>query len=186
MKFVKEIALGKFVVWAGDNFSQGTCDNYAERWNEYCKNDPRGKNHLSITFKPYTGLVGIKGRVQVGRVLTADTSAIRNLNGSIPSPFTYQWTRGNNVDVGTSPTYKLVPSDANHNIKVTVTYNYVAGDIREPKTTSATRGPVKAHQGSGKRKANESTPSQVSNKKSKQEGVSSNLKQKSFLKANQV
>lgn len=165
-KLIKDIPTSTYVFWAWSNVSKRTCDEYADEWNSICRNYPKGKYHLSGTFKPYTGEVRIKGVVQVGSVLTADTSAIRNSDGSIPS-FTYQWTRGNNVAVGDNlPKYTLDPSDADQNIKVTVTYEltnptYIKRDehfdgdsfVRPypvVKTSATRRSPVK---GSGKRKA---------------------------------
>jgi len=217
---VKVADKGKFVVAQWSNVSQRTCDMYAERCNESCEHDPKnpdGNNHIGRTFKPYTGEVRIKGVVQVGRELTADTSAIRNSDGSIPS-FTYQWTRGNNVAVGDNlPTYTLDPSDANQNIKVTVTYEltnptYIKRDehfdgdsfVRPNpvvKTSATRRSPVK---GSGKRKADGPMTGSLAKKQNQDMQMqpmhglanrstilltppsASTLKQKSFLKANQV
>ena len=83
-----------------------------------------------------TGAPTIGGAARVNEVLTADTSAISDDDGTASATFTYQWVRVDGMsesDVGTdSPTYTLTDDDAGKKIKVEVTFTDDRGSSEGP------------------------------------------------------
>ena len=83
-----------------------------------------------------TGAPTIGGAARVNDVLTADTSAISDDDGTASATFTYQWVRVDGMsesDVGTdSPTYTLTDDDAGKKIKVEVTFMDDRGSSEGP------------------------------------------------------
>ena len=88
------------------------------------------------TNTPATGLIGITGSVEVGQILTADTSQIDDANGIANAVFNYQWIRsssGSDTDIADAngSTYTLTDSDANQSIKVRVSFTDDAGNAEQ-------------------------------------------------------
>ena len=98
---------------------------------------------VKLTQVAATGAPTITGTPQVGEELTADTTTITDPNG-VPtdaSAFTYQWVRvagGTETDIpgATNSAYTLTSSDAE--IKVTVSFDDLAGFSEGPLTSAAT------------------------------------------------
>ena len=78
---------------------------------------------------PATGLPTIRGTVQVGQTLTADTSRIADADGLTSAAFSYKWTKDGSTarQSITSPTYTLVDADEGKTIKVRVSFTDDAG-----------------------------------------------------------
>ena len=83
-----------------------------------------------------TGAPTIGGAARVNEVLTADTSAISDDDGTASATFTYRWVRVDGMsetDVGTdSPTYTLTDDDAGKKIRVEVTFTDDRGSSEGP------------------------------------------------------
>ena len=82
---------------------------------------------------PATGAPTIVGTVQVGEMLTAETSGITDADGLSNPNFTYQWVScGGPTDVcilgATDSRYTLVADDAGKTIKVIVSFSDDAGN----------------------------------------------------------
>ncbi len=72
---------------------------------------------------PPTGLPAISGTVQVGKTLTADTSAIEDPDGLSNSAYSYQWLAdGVEITGATSASYVLVDADVGKTIRVKVSF----------------------------------------------------------------
>ena len=88
-----------------------------------------------------TGAPTITGTVQVGQILTADTTDIKDTDGLTSVSYTYQWIRvdtGDETDIGAmTSTYTLVEADEGMTIKVTVSFTDDAGNA-ETLTSAAT------------------------------------------------
>ena len=74
-----------------------------------------------------TGQPTIVGSIEVGTVLSVDTSQIEDTDGLTSVTYSYQWVRidtgGTETDIGTdSPTYMLTDDDIGHTIKVKVSF----------------------------------------------------------------
>ncbi len=74
-----------------------------------------------------TGAPTISGTVQVGQVLTADTSGITDADGLTNVTYSYQWVRvddGSDSDItdATGSTYALVEADEDKTVKVRVSF----------------------------------------------------------------
>ena len=90
---------------------------------------------------PATGLPTIRGRVQVGKTLTADTTGVADPNGLENATFGYQWLAdGTAIDGATGRDYTLADADKGKAIKVRVTFTDDGGN--EETLTSAATGPV--------------------------------------------
>ena len=83
---------------------------------------------------PATGAPTISGTAEVGKMLTAGTSAIMDADG-VPGSLTYQWVRvdsdgSNTADISgaTSSTYPLVAADVGKKLKVKVSFTDNAGN----------------------------------------------------------
>ena len=94
-----------------------------------------------------TGNPTISGVPQVGMELTADTSAIDDVDG-LPATFTYQWVRvdtdGTETDVGTNSTHTVSSSDVDSTIRVDVSFTDLAGNSEGPLPSEATAAVVPA------------------------------------------
>ena len=101
---------------------------------------------------PATGATAITGAAQVGRTLTAVTTAIRDANGLNNVSYTYQWIRvnGSDSDIGgaTARTYTPVADDLGKTIKVKVNFTDDAG-YSEMLTSAATAAVSAAAPGGG-------------------------------------
>ena len=91
---------------------------------------------------PATGLPTIIGTAQVGETLSADTSAIADMDGLTNVSYSYQWIRndGNtdsDIESATSTTYNLVTADQGKTIKVRVSFTD-RGGYQETLTSAAT------------------------------------------------
>ena len=90
---------------------------------------------------PATGLPTIRGKVQVGKTLTADTTGVADPNGLENATFGYQWLAdGTAIDGATGRDYTLADADKGKAIKVRVTFTDDGGN--EETLTSAATGPV--------------------------------------------
>ena len=87
---------------------------------------------------PATGAPSISGTVQVGKTLTASTSAIADADGMSGAVFIYQWlANGADIAGATNNTYTLVDTDVGKTIKVRVIFTDNA-DNEETLTSAAT------------------------------------------------
>ena len=88
-----------------------------------------------------TGDPTIDGVPQVDMMLTADTSAIDDVDG-LPATFTFQWVRvatgGTETDLGTNSTYTVSSSDVASTIRVDVSFTDLAGNSEGPLPSEAT------------------------------------------------
>jgi hypothetical protein len=83
-----------------------------------------------------TGSLTISGTPTEGQTLTADTSAINDVDGL--TTFSYQWLRnGSAISGATSSTYTLIQADVDYPISVTATYTDEGG-TEESLTSSPT------------------------------------------------
>ena len=100
---------------------------------------------VAVADKPNTLATGaptISGTAQVGETLTADTSAITDLNGLDDVSYRFQWLRSSEagdkeITDATRSTYELTDDDLGHSIKVRVTFTDDA-DNEETLTSQAT------------------------------------------------
>ena len=95
-----------------------------------------------------TGNPTISGVPQVDMMLTADTSAIDDVDG-LPATFTYQWVRiatdSTETNVGTdSTTYTVSSLDVASTIRVDVSFTDLAGNSEGPLPSEATAAVVPA------------------------------------------
>ena len=95
-----------------------------------------------------TGNPTISGVPQVGKELTAGTSAIDDVDG-LPATFTHQWVRiapdSTETNVGTdSTTYTVSSSDVDSTIRVDVSFTDLAGNSEGPLPSEATAAVVPA------------------------------------------
>ena len=94
-----------------------------------------------------TGNPTISGVPQVDMMLTADTSAIDDVDG-LPAIFTYQWVRiapdSTENNVGTNSTYTVSSSDVGSTIRVDVRFTDLAGNSEGPLPSEATAAVVPA------------------------------------------
>ena len=91
---------------------------------------------------PATGLPTISGSPQVGETLTAETSAISDVDGLSNVSYAYQWSANDgtvdtDIEHGTDATYLLIDDYASNTIKVRVTFSDDA-DNAESLTSEAT------------------------------------------------
>ena len=92
---------------------------------------------------PATGQPTISGTVQVGETLTADTSAISDVDGLSSPLYRYQWLAdGADIAGATATTYTLVDADEGAAVKVRVTFTDDASN--EESLTSAATDAVEA------------------------------------------
>ena len=98
---------------------------------------------LVVTDAPATGQPTISGGGQVGKMLTAETDDIGDLDALPTNPiFTYQWVRvdgptDTDIPGATSETYTLTASDLGKQIKVTVSFTDARGHAEGPLTSGA-------------------------------------------------
>ena len=89
----------------------------------------------------------ISGVPQVDMMLTADTSAIEDVDG-LPATFTYQWvwiaTDSTETNLGTNSTYTVSSSDVGSTIRVDVRFTDLAGNSEGPLPSEATAAVVPA------------------------------------------
>ena len=81
---------------------------------------------------PPTGAPIIRGTVEAGQTLTADTSGIADADGLTGATFSYQWVSydGNadtDIPGAAGPTYTLVPADEGKSFRVRVSFTDDAG-----------------------------------------------------------
>ena len=100
------------------------------------ENEPRGSEKGSEQKEPAntpaTGLPTISGTAQVGQVLTADTSAIADTDGTANATFTYQWIAGTaDITSATGSSHTLTSGDQGQSIKVKVRFTDDAGNSEE-------------------------------------------------------
>ena len=87
---------------------------------------------------PATGAPTITGTVQVGEILTADTSGIVDADGLTDTTFSYQWLADDtDISGATGSTYTLVDADEGKAIKVRVSFTDDGGND-ESLTSEAT------------------------------------------------
>ncbi len=93
---------------------------------------------------PATGAPTITGTVQVGEILTADTSGIVDTDGLTDTTFRYQWLADDDdISGATGSTYTLVAADEGKAIKVRVVFADDGGN-EETLTSAATATVVAA------------------------------------------
>ena len=92
-------------------------------------------NHLTLgedsdTNTPSTGAPTIRGTVQAGETLMADTADIADADGLTGATFSYQWlgSRDTEIQGATNATYTLVADDEGKTIKVRVTFTDDGGN----------------------------------------------------------
>ena len=97
-----------------------------------------GPVEQQVVNRPATGAPTIRGTVQVGETLTADTSGIADADGLTSATFTYGWL-ADDVEIAgaTGSTYTLAADDEGKAIKVKVTFTDDAGNEESP-TSAAT------------------------------------------------
>ena len=87
------------------------------------------------TNTPATGVPTITGTAQVGKTLTAVTTAIMDADGLTSVSYTYQWIRvdGTNANIAsaTASTYTLVAADQGKTIKVKVSFTDDASNLEQ-------------------------------------------------------
>ena len=92
---------------------------------------------------PATGEPTVSGTVQIGEILTADTSGIVDADGLDNAAFTYQWVADDtNIDGATGSSYTLADADRDKAIKVRVSFTDDEGN--EETLTSADTAVVSA------------------------------------------
>ena len=99
---------------------------------------------------PATGAPGIRGTVQVGETLTADTSPVADADGLNNVSYSYQWIRNDgssdtDITGANGSSYTLVEADEGRTIKMKVSFTDDA-DNGETLTSAAT-GPVQPRPG---------------------------------------
>ena len=97
-----------------------------------------GPVEQQVVNSPATGAPTIRGTVQVGETLTADTSSIADADGLTSATFTYGWL-ADDVEIAgaTGSTYTLAADDEGNAIKVKVTFTDDVGNDESP-TSAAT------------------------------------------------
>jgi hypothetical protein len=80
-----------------------------------------------VVYPALTGTVSITGTARAGKILTADTSALKGA-GAI----TYQWLRNGLTLVGGDSTYALVAADVGYTISLSVSRAGYSGTIKAP------------------------------------------------------
>ena len=97
-----------------------------------------GPVEQQVVNRPATGAPTIRGTVQVGETLTADTSGIADADGLTSATFNYQWL-ADDVEIAgaTGSTYTLAADDEGKAIKVKVTFTDDVGNDESP-TSAAT------------------------------------------------
>ena len=100
--------------------------------------DANYKVDWQVRNSPAMGTPTITGTAQVGKTLTADTSAISDANGLNNATFSYQWL-ADDADIveATSSSYTLVDVDQGKTIRVRVSFTDDAGN-EETLTSAAT------------------------------------------------
>ena len=95
-----------------------------------------------VTQPALSGSVSISGTAQVGQTLTANTSSLGGNGGTI----SYQWTSSasssgtfTNISGATSSTYKLLTTDKDKYLKVTVTRTGYTGSVTSSATVQVTQ-----------------------------------------------
>ena len=93
----------------------------------------------SVQNTPATGLPTISGTAQVGEMLTADTSGIKDAGGLDNVSFSYQWLADDaHISGATDASYTLVDTDVGKTIKVEVTFTDDGGN-QETLTSAGTK-----------------------------------------------
>ena len=97
-----------------------------------------GPVEQQVVNRPATSAPTIRGTVQVGETLTADTSGIADADGLTSATFTYGWL-ADDVEIAgaTGSTYTLAADDEGKAIKVKVTFTDDVGNDESP-TSAAT------------------------------------------------
>ena len=102
---------------------------------------------VAVTNTPATGTPTISGALRVGETLTADLSAVADVNGLANAAFTYQWTAGG-ADIGgaTGSSHVLTEEQQDLTIQVSVGFTDDEGNA-EAVTSAATDavGPASAN-----------------------------------------
>ena len=102
---------------------------------------------VAASNTPATGAPTISGTVQVGQILTANTSGIADADGLANVTFSYQWLADATAIQGaTGFTYTLADADAGKAIKVRASFTDDAGNAETltSAATAATAGPAAA------------------------------------------
>ena len=95
------------------------------------KNAPKGSDEETAN-SPATGAPAISGTVQVGQVLTADTSGIADTDGLTLATFAHQWIAGTaDISGATGSSHTLTSGDQGRSIRVKVTFTDDAGNSEE-------------------------------------------------------
>ena len=150
IQFAPEILQGQTVVitytdpTSGNdaNAIQDTAGNDAATFTTGMNSVPAVINNSTLTNNPATGAPTITGTAQVGKTLTADTSAITDANGLTNVSYAYQWIRRTSAGVdsditgATSSTYTLVLDDLGHRIRVRVSFT---DDLNNDETLTSLR-----------------------------------------------
>ncbi len=118
-----------------------------------------GPVEQQVVNSPATGAPTIRGTVQVGETLTADTSGIADADGLTSATFTYGWL-ADDVEIAgaTGSTYTLAADDEGKAIKVRVTFTDDAGNeesltsaptaaVTQPLLTAAIHDAPESHDG---------------------------------------
>ena len=102
---------------------------------------------VAVTNTPATGTPTISGALRVGETLTADLSAVADVNGLANAAFTYQWTAGGaDIGVATGSSHVLTEEQQDLTIQVSVGFTDDEGNA-EAVTSAATDavGPASAN-----------------------------------------
>ena len=118
-----------------------------------------GPVEQQVVNRPATGAPTIRGTVQVGETLTADTSGIADADGLTSATFNYQWL-ADDVEIAgaTGSTYTLAADDEGKALKVRVTFTDDAGNeesltgaataaVTQPLLTAAIHDAPESHDG---------------------------------------
>ena len=118
-----------------------------------------GPVEQQVVNRPATGAPTIRGTVQVGETLTADTSGIADADGLTSATFTYGWL-ADDVEIAgaTGSTYTLAADDEGKALKVRVTFTDDAGNeesltgaataaVTQPLLTAAIHDAPESHDG---------------------------------------
>ena len=110
------------------NAIQDTAGNDTATFTTGMNSVPAVTNNSTRTNSPALGRPTITGTAQVGKTLTADTSAITDADGLTNVSYAYQWIRHTSANVdsditgATSSTYTLVLDDLGNRIRVRVSF----------------------------------------------------------------
>ena len=102
---------------------------------------------VAVVNSPATGTPTISGALRVGETLTADLSAVADVNGLANAAFTYQWTAGGaDIGVATGSSHVLTEEQQDLTIQVSVGFTDDEGNA-EAVTSAATDavGPASAN-----------------------------------------